>query len=70
MRTPAGNVDVTDREWEVLLLLMQRRSTQQMAEALFVSVGTVRSHVSALLHKLGAVDRDDAVAMVSRSRGS
>ena len=41
-----------------------------MAEALFVSVGTVRSHVSTLLHKLGAEDRDDAVAMVSHGRVS
>ena len=32
----------------------------------FVSVGTVRSHVSALMHKVGAVDRDDLIAMVER----
>jgi DNA-binding NarL/FixJ family response regulator len=66
VQTAAGPVDVTAREWQILQLLMQRRSTKEMAEVLFVSVGTVRSHVSALIHKLGAVDRDDAVRLVER----
>ena len=70
VQSAAGPIEVTDREWEILQLMMQRRSTKDMAEALFVSVGTVRSHVSALLHKLGAVDRDDAVAMIERARRS
>lgn len=67
--TAAGPIDVTDREWEILNLMLQRRSTKEMSELLFVSVGTVRSHVSALLRKLGAVDREDAIAMVERGRG-
>jgi DNA-binding NarL/FixJ family response regulator len=69
VHTAAGPVDVTEREWEILRLLLQRRSTREMADALFVSVGTVRSHVSTLLRKLGAVDRDDAIALVERGRG-
>lgn len=68
--TAAGPIDVTDREWDILQLLLQRRSTREMAGALFVSVGTVRSHVSALLRKLGAVDREDAIALVERGRHS
>lgn len=47
----------------------QQRSTQNMAEVLFVSVGTVCSHVSALLHKLDAVDRENAIVVVERGRG-
>lgn len=66
IRTAAGSIEVTEREWEILQLLVQRRSTREMAEHLYVSVGTVRSHVSTLLRKLGAVDRDDAVAMLER----
>jgi DNA-binding NarL/FixJ family response regulator len=66
--TAAGAIDITDREWDILQLLMQRRSTREMADALFVSVGTVRSHVSALLRKLGAVDRDDAIRLIGRGR--
>ena len=66
IRTTAGHIDVTNREWEILQLLAQRRSTQEVAGTLFVPVGTVRSHISALLRKLGAVDRDDLVRMIVR----
>lgn len=63
---PTGGVELTDREWEVLGLLMQRRSTREMAEMLYVSISTVRSHVSSLLDKLGALDREDLVRRVVR----
>ena len=65
VQTAAGEITVTDREWEVLQMLLQRRSTAEMADNLFVSVGTVRSHVSTLLRKLGAVDREDVIALVT-----
>lgn len=68
VRTAAGTIVVTDREWEILQLLLQRRSTREMADRLYVSVGTVRSHVSTLLKKLGAVDRDDAIRLIERSQ--
>lgn len=68
MHTVAGPIDVTDREWEIMQLMLQRRSTREIATALYVSAGTVRSHVSALMHKVGAVDRDDLIAMVARAR--
>ena len=64
----AGEIDLTHREWQVMQLLLQRRSTREISHELFVSVGTVRSHVSALVSKLGAVDRDDAIAMIERGR--
>lgn len=67
VHSAAGPIDVTEREWEILQLMLQRRSTREMAASLFVSEGTVRSHVSALVKKLGALDRDDAVAMVERA---
>jgi len=67
MMTAAGPIDVTDREWQIMQLMLQRRSTREIADALFVSVGTVRSHVSALVHKVGAVDREDLIAMVKRA---
>ncbi len=66
VRTAAGPVQVTEREYQILQLLLQRRTTQEMAETLFVSVGTVRSHISVLLHKIGATDREDAIAMLER----
>jgi DNA-binding NarL/FixJ family response regulator len=68
MNTVAGPIDVTDREWEIMQLMLQRLTTREIASALYVSVGTVRSHVSALMHKVGAVDRDDLIAMVERAQ--
>ncbi len=50
--------DLTSREWEVLNLLREGFSTAQIAEKLFVSRATVRSHVAAILRKLELPDRD------------
>lgn len=68
IRTAAGPVAITDREWDIVQLLVQRRSTREMADELFVSMGTVRSHISALLGKIGAVDREDAIRLIERGR--
>jgi DNA-binding NarL/FixJ family response regulator len=50
--------DLTSREWEVLGLLRRGLTTAQIAEKLFVSRATVRSHVAAILKKLDLPDRD------------
>ena len=49
--------ELTNREWEVLVQLRQARSTSEIARRLVVSNGTVRTHVSAVMRKLGATDR-------------
>jgi DNA-binding NarL/FixJ family response regulator len=59
------SVQLTNREWEVLVLLGQGRTTREMATRLVVSAGTVRSHVAALLRKLGARDRRTLAAAIS-----
>ena len=64
--TEAGSIEVTDREWEIVLLLLQRRSTREIAQLLYVSVGTVRSHISALGRKLGAADRADTIRLLQQ----
>jgi DNA-binding NarL/FixJ family response regulator len=66
IHSAAGPIDVTDREWQIVQLMLQRRSTREIADELFVSVGTVRTHISTIVHKLGALDRDDAVALIER----
>jgi ATP/maltotriose-dependent transcriptional regulator MalT len=60
---PDGPVErLTDRELEVLRLVALGRSNRQVADELFVTVGTVKSHVHAISGKLGAANRTEAVA--------
>lgn len=52
-------VALTAREWEVLVLLRQGRTTGEMARRMVVAPVTVRSHVAALVAKFGVHSRDD-----------
>jgi DNA-binding NarL/FixJ family response regulator len=56
-RGDGRTVELSCREWEVLVLVRQGYSTAEMAERLVVSRVTVRTHVAALVHKLGVTDR-------------
>jgi non-specific serine/threonine protein kinase len=58
--------DLTRREREVLGLIAQRLTNPEIAERLFVSWGTVATHVVHLLAKLGAADRREAAAIAAR----
>jgi DNA-binding NarL/FixJ family response regulator len=58
-------VELTSREWEVLELLRGDLSTAEIAERLFVSQVTVRSHVASVLKKLGVPDRKAALALLN-----
>lgn len=61
---------LTNREWDVLELLGDGRSTAEMARRLRISEVTVRRHVSALVTKLGVPDRAAVAAVVAdRSHG-
>ncbi len=52
---------LTVREQEVLALLPTRRTNEEMASSLYVSVNTLKTHVRHIYVKLDAVDRDHAV---------
>lgn len=52
--------DLTEREFEVLLLIAQGKSNQEIADDLFISLKTVKTHVSNILNKLDVVDRTQA----------
>jgi DNA-binding NarL/FixJ family response regulator len=60
---------LTERQWEILQLLAEGRSTAEMARRLGISEVTARRHISSVLPKLGLKDREGAVAfMRDRSR--
>jgi DNA-binding NarL/FixJ family response regulator len=64
-RQEGALAQLTDREWEVLRLMQQGKSTAEMAAEMFVSAVTVRTHVSAILRKLQVADREAAVRLAS-----
>ena len=52
--------DLTQRELEVLLLIAQGKSNQEIADKLYLSNGTVRNYMTNILSKLGASNRTEA----------
>jgi DNA-binding NarL/FixJ family response regulator len=52
---------LTRREWDVLELLAEGRSTSEIAAVLYISPATVRSHVASTLKKLHAGSREEAL---------
>ena len=60
------SAELTDREWEVLELMRQGCSTEEIAARLFISPVTVRTHVSAILRKLLVPTREAAIELLER----
>jgi two-component system, NarL family, response regulator LiaR len=64
---PAPGLDLTEREREVLALMVEGLNNTQIAGRLTVSSSTVKSHVSNILSKLGVASRTEAVSLALRS---
>jgi DNA-binding NarL/FixJ family response regulator len=58
------------REVEVLLLLDEHLGTDEIAQRLFISEHTVRSHVKSLLKKLGVSSRREALERLDTARAA
>ena len=64
--TTAIAADLSEREQEVLRLLARGLNNADIAERLYLSEGTVRNYVSAILAKLGVADRTQAAVLALR----
>ena len=60
--TKQPSFDLTEREMEVLNLVVQGQSNQQIADAMVISVATVKAHISSILSKLQVSSRAEAIA--------
>jgi two-component system, NarL family, response regulator LiaR len=64
---PSGlGQDLTNREREILKLLVDGYSNPEIAEQLNLSRSTVKTHVSHILEKLGATSRVEVVTLAIR----
>jgi len=63
---PPTEEPLTEREVDVLKLVAQGLTNQEIAEALFIGEGTVRTHVSSILSKLHLANRTQAALYALR----
>lgn len=66
--TKQAACDLTDREQEVLKLVVQGNSNGQIAERLVISLATVKAHISNILSKLGVSSRAEAIAFAVKNK--
>ena len=55
---------ISEREFDVLLAIYEGKTNQQMADSLFVSVNTIKTHISNLYIKLDVASRTAAIAKI------
>ncbi len=60
--------ELTEREREVLNLVVQGQSNQQISDTLFISISTVKAHISSILSKLQVSSRAEAIAFAIKNR--
>ena len=66
---PEGFDELTPREKDVLRLIGTGANNREIAEALFLSEGTVKNHVTRLLGRLGVRDRTQAALLAAKLSG-
>jgi DNA-binding CsgD family transcriptional regulator len=64
----ARSNSLSPRETEVFLLLAQGRNRPYIQRELFLSDGTVKTHISRIYHKLGVTNRQELITMVQKEQ--
>ncbi|MGJ3251733.1 MAG: response regulator [Elainellaceae cyanobacterium] len=62
---PPGWTELTPREHEILRLIAQGASNQEIAETLYISEKTVKNHVTSILSRLNVRDRTQAAILAN-----
>ncbi len=60
--------DLTEREMDVLRLVARGKSNQQIADAMVITLATVKAHVSNILDKLQVSSRSEAIAYAIKNK--
>ncbi len=63
-------IDLTPREQEVLKLVAEGMTNQEIGDRLFIELGTVKNHVHSILNKLNVSNRDEAALYLKHVRSS
>ena len=58
-----GEGELSQRQWQILRLIAQGLSNEQMAQQLFVAPSTIKTHINHLYAKLGVRTRAEAQAI-------
>ena len=66
--TKMPHEELTERELEVLRLIGEGLTNQEIADTLFIGIKTVKTHVSNILSKLGVNDRTQAAIYAHRNK--
>lgn len=66
---PNQSLGLTARQFEVLGLLADGLTNSEIAKRLFISPRTAEKHVAAVLARIGASDRHEAVALARQAGG-
>ncbi len=65
-RLPQSTISLTNREREILALIVAGKNDRQIAEILYIAPTTVRVHIHAMLQKLGARDRSQVISIAEQ----
>jgi NarL family two-component system response regulator LiaR len=59
---------LTEREFEVLTMIVEGKSNPEIASHLYLSLNTIKSHVNGIFNKLGVSDRVQAAVFAVRNQ--